>query len=213
MINIMKLLNQSKKAVVLTGSGISFSSKTSKMEDLFNESYRNIFSSDFYQNNAQEFYKYYVKLINYNEIKPSYIHFGLAKLGIRVITQNIDCLHELAGSKDPIHLHGKINEFKCINCKTIHNLNLNKMDFIQISTITCSKCNGKLRPNVVLFGESIYRFDEAVDEVLKADLLLLLGISLKIWPANNLLNRAQSKNCKIISMNGKYEELFNRQSH
>ena len=121
------------------------------------------------------------------EVTPNSAHFGLAELEknykVTIVTQNVDDLHERAGSKNVIHLHGEllkarniVDEFSVIDCKTDIKLG-----------DTCPKGH-QLRPHIVWFGEAVPMIDTAVDVCMTADILLIIGTSMQVYPAASLMH-------------------------
>lgn len=110
-----------------------------------------------------------------------------------IITQNVDDFHLLAGSKNVYPIHGSINEFRCIKCGK----SADRKDFLNDKA--CSKCKGKLRPGVVLFGESLpeRELDIAISEMKRADLVIVIGTSLTVFPVSQLPDLTRGKKVYI----------------
>ena len=119
-----------------------------------------------------------------------------------VITQNIDDLHVRAGSKRVYELHGSYRRARCIDCTELHPLTTLTAQIAAGVIPHCEKCNGLLKPDVVLFGEMLHRcFDEAVDEVQRCDLMVVLGSSLEVYPAAELVPRARAWGARVAIIN------------
>lgn len=184
------------KITLLTGAGVSVLSEIPDFKSL-NKKYYNkersreeVFSLKFFQNNPQKFWKNFKEVYTlFQNKKPNYVHTLIKELenysNVTVITQNIDKLHNNAGSKNVIELHGNIEELKCSrqSCKTLYKFN----DYKNSSFCPrCKKCKKFLRPNIVLFGEKVNNLKNSVEEVNSADLFIVIGTSLDVSPANQL---------------------------
>jgi len=174
---------QMEKIVIITGSGISHECGVSTFRD--NKSLINKYDIPricmrgcLEKNYAQtvEFYNERRKEIKDNN--PSYTHEVIAKLkkefpnNIDVVTQNIDDLLEKAGCPDTLHVHGHLPELKCMSCSDIINISHENQDD---SNGTCTKCNGKMRPNIVLFGEEGRKYNQMYELLDDCELLILIG--------------------------------------
>lgn len=216
--NIQKLseiLIESKNIVFFGGAGVSTESNIPDFRSstgLFNEKLNVTFTPEqlvshtFYMKYPQEFFRFYKSKLIYPEAKPNGAHFALAKLEEMgklkaVVTQNIDGLHQAAGSKNVFELHGSVHRNYCTKCHEFYDA-----QFILDSkgAPTCTKCGGSVKPDVVLYEEglddSIIR--GAVDAISKADTLIIGGTSLVVYPAAGLINY----------FNGKYLVLINKSS-
>ena len=126
------------------------------------------------------------------EAKPNIVHKFLAKLektkDLTIITQNIDNLHQLAGSKNVIELHGSINRNYCEKCAAFYNLD--ELLSIKSTIPICPKCGGIIKPDVVLYEEPLNQniIAKAIISIEKADLLIVAGTSLQVYPAAGLIN-------------------------
>jgi NAD-dependent deacetylase len=195
------LMKNSRKTIVLTGAGISTESgipdfrspgiglweKIDPMEALSTKA--------LYQN-PKYFYEVGFQLLtSMMDAEPNKAHKILAKLEEEgyihlLVTQNIDNLHQRAGSKEVLEVHGHTRSGYCLSC--YRELPMKDMDnIIQMGEIPprCPQCGGTLRPRVVLFGDSLPPcFDRAWREVEKGDLLIVIGSSLEVGPVNHLAN-------------------------
>ena len=181
-----------KHIVVLTGAGMSAESglKTFRDADGLWEGHNvmEVATPEGFAANPElvlEFYNQRRRQLF--EVTPNSAHFGLAELEknykVTIVTQNIDDLHERAGSKNVIHLHGEllkarniVDEFSVIDCKTDIKLG-----------DTCPKGH-QLRPHIVWFGEAVPMIDTAVDVCMTADILLIIGTSMQVYPAASLMH-------------------------
>ena len=185
-----------KNIVVLTGAGISAESgiKTFRDADGLWEGHdvmqvaspmgwkqNNLLVLDFYnQRRAQ--------LIN---VQPNKGHLELVKLeskyNVQIITQNVDDLHERAGSKNVLHLHGEL-----LKVRSTKNLNLVYDWTTDLNIGDVCKEKSQLRPHIVWFGEDVPLLDQAIETTLKADVLIIIGTSMQVYPAANLINYVKS---------------------
>ena len=181
-----------KHIVVLTGAGMSVESglKTFRDADGLWEGHNvmEVATPEGFAANPElvlEFYNQRRRQLF--EVTPNSAHFGLAELEknykVTIVTQNVDDLHERAGSKNVIHLHGEllkarniVDEFSVIDCKTDIKLG-----------DTCPKGH-QLRPHIVWFGEAVPMIDTAVDVCMTADILLIIGTSMQVYPAASLMH-------------------------
>jgi NAD-dependent deacetylase len=179
------------RLVVLTGAGISAESglRTFRDSDGLWEGY-NVYEvaspKGWEQNPAlvQDFYNGRRKDVQ--AAQPNAAHIGLAKLeekfDVRIITQNIDDLHERGGSTNVLHLHGEIFKMRSVhNDDVIYDIR----DDIKMGDL--AEDGGQLRPHIVWFGEAVTMIEKAVQEVQAADIFVVIGTSLQVYPAANLL--------------------------
>lgn len=205
---LKRLINESDNIVFFGGAGVSTESGLPdfrSVDGLYNREYKyppeKILSRDFFIKNPGEFYRFYKnKLIN-EQIKPNAAHITLAKLEQTgklkaVITQNIDGLHQAAGSKTVLELHGSIHRNFCTECKQTYG-----MEIIKTADIPKCGCGGIIKPDVVLFQESLDNelLKKAVGFVSKADMLIIGGTSLSVYPAANLVH--YYKGDKLVMIN------------
>jgi NAD-dependent deacetylase len=183
-----------KKLVVLTGAGISAESglKTFRDSDGLWEGYdiEDVATPNAWRKNPKlvlEFYNYRRK--NVIDAEPNFAHYGLAELekdfDVTIITQNIDDLHERAGSTNILHLHGEI--FKMRSDKDESLIYDIKGDIIIGDK---AEDGAQLRPHIVWFGEAVPMMEQAVPVVHEADLFVVVGTSLVVYPAAGLVNYA-----------------------
>lgn len=134
-------------------------------------------------------------------VKPNKAHYNLVELekyyNVSIITQNVDDLHERAGSENIIHLHGELLKVRSITDEN-EIYNWNKDLFLG----DLSPNGNQLRPHIVWFGEDVPNFDMAVEIILKADIIIVIGTSMQVYPAASLLNYAK-KNVKIYFIDPK----------
>ncbi len=162
-----------------------------------------IISSDFFGSNPDIFYRYYKEAFIYKDAKPNEFYFKLAELEKQgklkaVITQNVDGLHTAAGSKNVLELHGCIYRNYCTKCHTSYPLEkITNSDGVP----TCDRCGGIIKPDVVLYGECLNEkvMDKAVKAIAAADILLVGGTSLSVYPAAGLINYYQGSKLVLIN--------------
>lgn len=161
-----------------------------------------ILSHDFFQSQPLVFYQYYRQYIVHPEAKPNPAHIRLAELEkegklIAIITQNIDGLHQAAGSKHVLELHGSIHSNTCQKCGKKYGLD----KILSGEDIPTCHCGGIIKPDVVLYGEELNQqvMNEAIEAIAQSDLLIVGGTSLMVYPAASLLHYAVS--CRIVIIN------------
>lgn len=152
-----------------------------------------ILSHDYFYRHTGEFYDFYREKMLYLDAKPNPAHLYLAKLErerkrVSIITQNIDGLHQKAGSKEVYELHGSVHRNKCLSCG--HMVDANYIKNYKGRIPLCPKCSGLLKPEVVLYGEPLPEdaLYGAIEALMEADLLLVAGTSLSVYPAAGLLH-------------------------
>lgn len=208
---LQDLINNAKKIVFFGGAGVStesgipdFRSEKGlyKLKSKYGVPYETILSHDYYENNTLTFFKFYKEFMINTTAQPNQAHKYLAKLEKRkdlwIITQNIDGLHQLAGNKNVIELHGSIHRNYCEKCMKLYSLDeiLNK-DIIP----KCDKCGGIIKPDVVLYQEPLDErvITKAIIKIQEADLLIVAGTSLNVYPAAGLINYFYGDNIVLIN--------------
>ena len=205
---LQKIINESDNIVFFGGAGVSTESGIPdfrSQDGLYNQKYdyppELILSHSFFITNKKEFYKFYFdKLVNI-DIKPNYTHIFLKELEDKgklkgIVTQNIDGLHEMAGSKNIYNLHGTIYKNHCMECGKEYTLN----DILGQEIPTCT-CGGTIKPDVVLYEEPLDNdtFEGAEKIISECDTLIIGGTSLNVYPAAYIINRFNGKNLIIIN--------------
>lgn len=160
-------------------------------------------SHTFFVKYPEEFFKFYKDKLVYPDAKPNAAHIALAKLEKMgklkaIVTQNIDGLHQAAGSKVVYELHGSVLRNYCMKCGAFYD---EKFILESKGVPTCTKCNGIVKPDVVLYEESLDSdvIRGAVDAISKADTLIIGGTSLVVYPAAGLINYFKGKNLILIN--------------
>ena len=198
-----RIKKNKKKLVVLTGAGISAESGLNTFRDSGGlwEGYdvMQVASIDGWHRNKELVLEFYnMRRKQSSNAKPNRGHLALKELendfDVTIITQNVDDLHEKAGSEKIIHLHGKLNEAKSSLDPSlvypVKNFKINIGD-------KCEK-GSQLRPNIVWFGEAVPMMEAAVREVITADILVIIGTSLVVYPAASLINFAPDDVLKYL---------------
>lgn len=196
--------------VFFGGAGVSTESGIPdfrSVDGLYNQEYayppETILSHTFYRHNPSEFYRFYRNKMFYPNAKPNAAHLKLAQLENQgklraVITQNIDGLHQMAGSKNVLELHGSILRNYCETCGAFHD-----GEYIMNTTDIpkCTNCNGPVKPDVVLYEEALN--DETVNNAIRfihnADVLIIGGTSLAVYPAAGLIDYFKGEKLIVIN--------------
>lgn len=160
-------------------------------------------SHGFFVSHTDVFFDYLRKNLIYSDAKPNYAHIGLAKLEKEgklkaVVTQNIDNLHQMAGSETVYELHGTLYSNYCTKCNKKFDINyIMNCDGIP----HCDSCGGTVRPNVVLYGEGLddTTVYNAVKAIQKADVLIVGGTSLNVYPAAGLIDYYNGNKLVLIN--------------
>ena len=208
---LKELIDKSNKIVVFTGAGVStesgipdFRSKDglyNEKNNLLNVSPEFMLSVSCFYSFTKEFYKYYKANMNSLNVKPNIVHEYLAKLEQlgklkAIITQNIDGLHQKAGNKNVLELHGTIYKNHCIKCGKEYSAEY----VFNSEDIPRCECGSIIKPNVVLYGEMLPEdFVLAEKYISECDLLIVAGTSLIVEPAASLINYFRGKNLVIIN--------------
>ena len=169
-----------------------------------------ILSHTFYKSNPEEFFRFYRAKMLAPEAKPNAAHRKLAEWEAAgkltaVVTQNIDGLHQAAGSKHVCELHGSVHRNYCERCGKFYGL-----DFILNGTgVPRCTCGGIVKPDVVLYEEGLDQsvMNDAVDSIARADLLIIGGTSLNVWPAAGLINYFRGKRLALINKSAVARDL------
>lgn len=209
---LSRIISQSHSLVFFGGAGVSTESGIPdfrSVDGLYNQKYdyppEQILSHTFFERRTEEFYRFYrEKILAYSDIaKPNAAHLKLAELekkGIlsAVVTQNIDGLHQAAGSKSVFELHGSVLRNYCTRCGKSYSLE----DIMKTDGVPQCTCGGVVKPEVVLYEEALD--DEtvrgAVSAIARADTLIIAGTSMTVYPAAGLVNYFSGNNLVVINM-------------
>ena len=203
---LKEILNTSKNIVVFTGAGISVPSGIPDFRSangLYGENYQRlspeeIISHSFFMKNPKLFFEFYGDKMVYPNAKPNLAHLYFANLkNVKaVVTQNIDGLHQAAGSRSVYELHGSVLRNYCMKCKKFYPL-----ETIDPKKPNYCSCGGMIKPDVVLYEESLDAevIYPAIDAISKADTLIVIGTSLVVYPAASYLQYFNGKNLILIN--------------
>lgn len=224
---LKEIIENSKKIVFFGGAGVSTESNIPDFrseEGLYNAqqqygmSPEYMLSHSYFIDNPEGFYDYYKHNLVYEDAKPNKAHYALAKLEqegklIAVVTQNVDGLHQKAGSKTVYELHGSAARNYCMDCRKAFDMDY-VMDPANCDGYVpkCDKCGGIVKPDVVLYEEAL---DEsqimgAVNAISQADTLIVGGTSLVVYPAAGLIRYFNGKNLVLINKSStQYDSIAN----
>lgn len=202
-------VKQSDNIVFFGGAGVSTESGIPDfrgIDGLYNQKYKyppeQIISHSFYVSRPEEFFEFYKDKMIYTDAKPSTTHLQLAKLEEQgrlkgVITQNIDGLHQMAGSRHVVELHGSIHRNYCEKCGKFYGID----SIINAHGIPVCECGGRIKPDVVLYEEGLNQSDieEAVRLIKSADVLIVGGTSLGVYPAAGLIRYYMGQKLVLIN--------------
>jgi len=206
-------IKHARRAVALTGAGISAESGLGTFRGKSGLWSRYdpavVASIGSFMQDPQKFWEFARDIgWSFLRAKPNPAHIALAELEEMkrlecVITQNIDGLHQRAGSRRVIEIHGTIERVSCANCGSTYATEEIMNCLIRQDIPRCSRCGSPLKPDVILFGEAVPKkvLDEAIKEVRSADLLLAVGTSLEVEPAASFPEIVKRNGAKIISIN------------
>ncbi len=205
------LLKRSKYCVVLTGAGISTPSGIPDFRSptgLYSKYPEEIFDIEYFYSNPGAFYSFCKQaLLPMIDAQPNVAHKFLAKLEElgyvkAVITQNIDGLHQKAGSKNVVELHGTIYRFRCDRCGKNYEHRWVREELERTNLPRCF-CNGLVRPEIVFFGESLpsKAVEMAENHSLRCDLMVVMGSSLVVYPAASFPILAKRSGAKLVIIN------------
>lgn len=212
--NFQKIYDNSDSIVFFGGAGVSTESGIPdfrSQDGLYSQQWKyppeTIISRSFFDANPVEFYRFYREKLIIKNIEPNTAHFQLAKMEEKgklkaVVTQNIDGLHQKAGSRNVFELHGSTLRNFCMDCGAEYGI-----DFIAESENSpdklprCTKCGGLVKPDVVLYEESLDQnvINGAVNAIKNADTLIIGGTSLVVYPAAGLIDYFRGKNIVLIN--------------
>ncbi|MDD7184118.1 MAG: NAD-dependent protein deacylase [Ruminococcus sp.] len=206
---LQNIIDNSEKIVFFGGAGVSTESGIPdfrSVDGLYNQKYdyppETILSHSFFLRKPEEFYRFYREKMLCLDAMPNNAHFKLAELekaGIltAVVTQNIDGLHQKAGSRKVYELHGSIHRNYCMKCGKFYNA-----EFIKNSSgIPKCECGGIIKPDVVLYQEGLNQdiLYNSVSAISHADTLIIGGTSLNVYPASSLIDHFRGSNLVIIN--------------
>ena len=202
-------IQTSGNIVFFGGAGVSTESGIPdfrSVDGLYNQQYKyppeTIISHSFYVRNPEEFYRFYKDRMLFTHAKPNAAHQALARLEEQgklraVITQNIDGLHQMAGSKEVLELHGSVHRNYCTRCGEFYGLD----HVINSEGVPRCSCGGTVKPDVVLYEEGLDNriLQKSVDYIRNADMLIIGGTSLVVYPAAGLIDYYRGNRLVLIN--------------
>ena len=210
---LKELIEKSDNIVFFGGAGVStesnipdFRSSSGLFSQKLNKNFtpEQLVSHTFFVNYPEEFFKFYKDKLIYQDAKPNNAHKALAKLEEMgklkaIVTQNIDGLHQMAGSKNVFELHGSVHRNYCTKCHKF--FDLDEMLALSENIPHCDKCGGVVKPDVVLYEEGLDNntAEGAIRAIASADLLIIGGTSLVVYPAASFINYYKGKDMVLIN--------------
>ena len=202
-------IDESENIVFFGGAGVSTESNIPdfrSVDGLYNQEYdyppETILSHSFYLRNTDEFYRFYRNKMLFPDAEPNNAHKALAHLEQMgklkaVITQNIDGLHQKAGSKEVYELHGSVLRNYCSHCPAFYSLD----DILAATGVPHCHCGGIIKPDVVLYEEGLdsYVLERAISYIRNADMLIIGGTSLAVYPAAGLIDYYEGNKLVLIN--------------
>lgn len=206
---LKEMIDHSDNIVFFGGAGVSTESGVPdfrSVDGLYNQQYdyppETILSHTFYRRNTEEFYRFYRNKMLFPDAQPNKAHKALARLEEMgklkaVVTQNIDGLHQAAGSKVVYELHGSVHRNYCENCHKFFSLE----DIMKMTGVPKCECGGTIKPDVVLYEEGLNQMtiQKSVHAIANADVLIIGGTSLAVYPAAGLIDYYRGN--KLILIN------------
>ncbi len=209
---IAEIMKLSHNTVVVTGAGISteagipdFRGENGVYRKLGEDRVMEILNIDYFYSHPNQFYQFYWQHFDFQGAEPGKAHFTLADMERKghihgIVTQNIDNLHQKAGNKNVFPIHGNAEQFICTNrlCKKIYNRDYIKA---QPEVPFCAECSSILKPDVVLFGENIYNYASAWQMIQNAQLLIVIGSSLTVYPLAGFIKSFSTLTQDLVIIN------------
>lgn len=206
---LQKIIDNSKRIVFFTGAGVStesnipdFRSSKGVFTNVNEENPEELVSRGYFQEYPKKFYKFYRENLIYPNAEPNNAHIAIAKLEAKglvsaVITQNIDNLHQKAGSKNVIELHGSVYRNFCGKCGKKYGVET----ILAAKDIPVCDCGGIIEPDVVLYGDPLGKenAERAIEVITNADTLIIVGTSLSVYPAASFVRYFLGDNLVVIN--------------
>lgn len=206
---LQTIIDNSQRIVFFGGAGVSTESNIPdfrSVDGLYNQKYdyppEEILSHNFFMDDTAEFYRFYRDKMLYLDAKPNKAHLKIAELEkcgklSAVVTQNIDGLHQLAGSKNVFELHGSVHRNYCMKCHKFFGVE----EIVNSEGIPRCECGGIIKPDVVLYQEGLDEdvIDGAIKSIKNADTLIIGGTSLNVYPASGLIRFFGGSNLVMIN--------------
>ena len=207
---LKELINGSNNIVFFGGAGVSTESGIPDFrstDGLYHQEYdyppETILSHSFFMRNPEEFYRFYKNKMLCLDAKPNMAHKKLAELEKAgklkaVITQNIDGLHQAAGSKEVLELHGSVHRNYCMKCHKSYDAEY----MLHAEGVPTCSCGGRIKPDVVLYEEGLDMtvMARAIQAIQDADMLIIGGTSLIVYPAAGLIDYYRGNKLVVINM-------------
>ena len=206
---LKKWIQESRNVVFFGGAGVSTESGIPdfrSVDGLYNQEYdyppETILSHTFYLRKTEEFYRFYRNKMLFPEVKPNRAHLALARLEqegkVRaVITQNIDGLHQKAGSREVLELHGSVHRNYCERCGRFYSME----HILSCEGVPKCSCGGVIKPDVVLYEEGLDDsvLSRSIEHIRNADVLIIGGTSLTVYPAAGLIDYYRGTKLVLIN--------------
>ena len=212
---LQEIIDNSRRIAFFGGAGVSTESGIPdfrSQDGLYAQKWKyppeQILSHSFFMKNTGEFYRFYREKMICLEAKPNAAHLKLAELEAAgkltgVVTQNIDGLHQAAGSKKVFELHGSVLRNNCVKCKSFYDVHfiLDSGKEGETAVPHCPKCGGLVKPDVVLYEEGLDNevIEGAVEAIASADTLIIGGTSLNVYPAASLIHYFRGNQIVLIN--------------
>jgi len=210
-------VEESRKIVFFGGAGVSTESGIPDFRStggLYHQEWKyppeTILSHTFYENNPEEFFRFYRAKMLAPDAKPNAAHLKLAEWEqagklTAVVTQNIDGLHQAAGSETVYELHGSVHRNYCERCRKYYGLEY----ILETTGVPRCTCGGRVKPDVVLYEEGLDQqtIENAIRAIREADLLIIGGTSLNVWPAAGFINYYRGDRVVLINKSAVGREL------
>lgn len=202
-------VKESDNIVFFGGAGVSTESGIPdfrSVDGLYNQKYdyppETILSHTFYMKHTEEFYRFYRDKMLVPDARPNAAHLKLAELEAAgkvkaVITQNIDGLHQMAGSKNVLELHGSVHRNYCRKCGKLYSA----QDILESTGVPLCNCGGQIKPDVVLYEEGLdnQTIQDSIHYISHADILIIGGTSLAVYPAAGLIDYYRGKKLVLVN--------------
>lgn len=218
LIKLMNIIKESNNIVFFGGAGVSTASNIPDFRGangLYKYALEEIISHSFFMNHTKEFFDFYFSKMVYLNALPNECHRFLTLLEqdnklSSIVTQNIDSLHQHAGSKKVFELHGSIERNYCMKCGKFYSIYDDVFKSINYKGIPLCDCGGIIKPDVVLYEEPLDNkvIMGALKSISSADTMIIAGTSLKVYPAADFLRWFEGKNLIVINL-GKLEIMDN----
>ena len=206
---LKEMIDESSNIVFFGGAGVSTESGVPdfrSVDGLYNQKWdyppETILSHSFFMRNPEEFYRFYREKMLIENVQPNKAHKALAQLEKAgklkaVITQNIDGLHQMAGSKEVYELHGTVHDNYCMNCGKYFSFK----DIMNMDLVPRCECGGIVKPDVVLYEEGLnsVTIQKSVSAIAHADMMIIGGTSLTVYPAAGLVDYFNGNKLVLIN--------------